>query len=34
MAKVIETKIKDNFFNLFITKITKHNINTDQSNKE
>ena len=33
-AKVIETKINDNFFNLFINEIVEHNINTDPSNRQ
>ena len=33
-AKVIETKINDNFFNLFINEIVEHNINTDPSNTQ
>jgi hypothetical protein len=33
IAKVIETKIKDNFFSLFIIKIVEHNINMDQSKR-
>ena len=33
IIKVIKIEIKDTFLNLFITKITKHHINTDPSNK-
>jgi hypothetical protein len=32
-TKVIEAKIKDNFFSRFITKIVEHNINKDPSNR-